>query len=164
MLPSPAHALLPLVLAGCLPAGTYPLTPLDPSASASVISAAQLDYAPSQGWDLTVVLTLRNPSADQTRRYDLASAWVRADEGAWAPCHHPDGTDQDLLIFALGPGEERQRTLQCQPSSALKRASASGLRFMSSAAALRWIAWEKTGTKGSSPRAEGSRSFATAGW
>ena len=114
MLPFPARALLLLVLAGCLPAGTYPLTPLDPSASASVISAAQLDYAPSQGWDLTVVLTLRNPSADQTRRYDLASAWVRADEGAWAPCHHPDGTDQDLLIFALGPGEERQRTLQCQ--------------------------------------------------
>lgn len=97
---------------GCLPSGSYPLAPIL-AETPHAVSAAQVSYTPSQGWDLTVVLTLRNPDTDQNRRFDLSSVWVRADGGPWEACQHPAGVDQDLLLFTLSPGEARQRVVQC---------------------------------------------------
>lgn len=111
------RALCLMILTGCLKAGTYPLHPaaggVDAPGLLDVTAQASVDYAPSEGFDLTADITI-TWSGQASPRLDFARALVRVNGSTWEPCRHAEDADPAELISIIDPGDRVERRLVCR--------------------------------------------------
>jgi hypothetical protein len=70
-------------------------------------------HEPARGWDLQLVVDLRNDAIVGDVRFDLVRTEVKSDKSRWIACEHDPKTDQDQLIFRMAPGDTKTVTLTC---------------------------------------------------
>lgn len=102
----------------CGAAASYRLAPSSGNPDLKVgelamVTEAQVDHAPSRGWDLSVAFDLEWRGQERSR-VDLARTIVRVDESTWEPCRMPEDIDRDALLIVLEPGDRVSRGLTCQ--------------------------------------------------
>lgn len=79
----------------------------------NVGSLAQVEHAPTRGWELAIRLEFEWRGQERSR-IDLGRTLVRVDGRAWEPCRPPLDQERQELLITLEPGASRSVVLRCE--------------------------------------------------